>query len=118
MQGLDYPSAITWDANGSLYVLESHTVPVPLTKRRILKVVKEHLEEVKMEGPDAPTGARACGLTFHEGWLYLSHEQADGTFGISRVRPRSLVATATFVALGALTVAVLARVAPAWLVAR
>jgi glucose/arabinose dehydrogenase len=87
VQGLDYPSALTWDANGSMYILESHTVPVPLTKRRILKVVKEHLEEVKMDGPDAPTGARACGLTFHEGWLYLSHEQADGTFGISRVRP-------------------------------
>jgi glucose/arabinose dehydrogenase len=87
VQGLDYPSALTWDASGSMYILESHTVPVPLTRRRILKVVKEHLEEVKMEGPDAPTGARACGLTFHEGWLYLSHEQADGTFGISRVRP-------------------------------
>ena len=41
-----------------------------------------------------------------------------GVCGISRVRPRSLVATLTFVALGALTVALLGRAVPAWLVAR
>lgn len=41
-----------------------------------------------------------------------------GVCGISRARPRSLLATAIFVALGAATVAVLARVLPAWLVAR
>jgi glucose/arabinose dehydrogenase len=50
-------------------------------------VVGQHLEEVKMEGPDAPSGAIAVGLVFHDGWLYLSHEQKDGTFGISRLRP-------------------------------
>ena len=87
VQGLDYPSAMTWDAEGSLYILESHTVPVPLTTRRILKVVGEHLEEIKMEGAGAPTGVIAVGLTFHDGWLYLSHEEKDGTFGISRLRP-------------------------------
>ena len=41
-----------------------------------------------------------------------------GVCGISRVRPRSIVATLTFVALGALTVALVARAAPSWLVAR
>jgi glucose/arabinose dehydrogenase len=87
VQGLDYPSAIAFDDSGRLYVLESHTVPVPLTQRRILKVVGEHLEEVKLEGAAAPTGEIAVGLTFHEGWLYFSHEEKDGTFGISRVRP-------------------------------
>lgn len=87
VQGLDYPSSMTWDADGRLYILESHTVPVPLTRRRILKVVREHLEEVAMEGDQKPTGAIAVGLTFHEGWLYFSHEEKDGSFGVSRVRP-------------------------------
>lgn len=41
-----------------------------------------------------------------------------GVCGISRVRPRSLVATMTFVALGALTVALIGRAVPSWLVAR
>ena len=87
VQGLDYPSAMTFDDAGRLYILESHTVPVPLTKRRILKVVKEHLEEVELRGGAAPSGEIAVGLTFHQGWLYFSHEEEDGTFGISRVRP-------------------------------
>ena len=55
VQGLDYPSAMTFDDAGRLYILESHTVPVPLTKRRILKVVKEHLEEVELRGGAAPS---------------------------------------------------------------
>jgi glucose/arabinose dehydrogenase len=87
VQGLDYPSSIAFDDAGRLYILESHTVPVPLTKRRILRVAGEHLEEVEMEGGAEPTGEIAVGLTFHEGWLYFSHEEKDGTFGISRVRP-------------------------------
>lgn len=87
VQGLDYPSSIAFDDAGRLYILESRTVPVPLTKRRILKVVKEHLEEVELRGGAAPTGEIAVGLTFHEGWLYFSHEEKDGSFGISRVRP-------------------------------
>src|SRR5688572_32090757 len=53
VQGLDFPSSMAWDAEGSLYILESHTVPVPMTYRRILKVVGQHLEEVKMDGPEA-----------------------------------------------------------------
>jgi glucose/arabinose dehydrogenase len=88
VQGLDYPSSLTFDGAGRLYILESHTVPVPLTKRRILKVVGQHLEEVELKGGAAPTGEIAVGLTFHEGWLYFSHEEKDGTFGISRVRPQ------------------------------
>jgi len=87
VQGLDYPSSMTWDADGRMYILESGTVPVPTAKRRILRVVKEHLEEIPLTGPDAPTGASAVGLVFHEGWLYFSHEQKDGSYAISRVRP-------------------------------
>ena len=87
IQGLDFPSAMTWDAAGNLYVLESGAFPVPLVKRRIVRVVGAHVEEVVLEGSDQPTGAIASGLTFHDGWLYLSHEEKDGTFGISRVRP-------------------------------
>jgi uncharacterized protein len=41
-----------------------------------------------------------------------------GVCGISRVRPRSIVATMTFVAVGALTVALVARAVPSWLVTR
>lgn len=42
------------------------------------------IRTVKLEGAHAPTGATGLGLTFHEGWLYFSHEEKDGTFAISR----------------------------------
>ena len=34
VEGLDFPSSMTWDDQGRLYVLESHTVPVPMLKRQ------------------------------------------------------------------------------------
>ncbi|HVS02782.1 MAG TPA: hypothetical protein VMT16_08440 [Thermoanaerobaculia bacterium] len=85
-RGLTYPSAMAWDAAGRLYVLESHSVPIPGFAPRILRI-GGGIEEVAMEGPDAPSGGIAVGLTFHQGWMYLSHEQEDGSWAISRVRP-------------------------------
>lgn len=85
--GLTYPSAMTWDAQGRLYVLESHTVPLPVFQPRILRIVGDQFEEVKLEGDAAPTGEEAVAIEFHDGWIYLTHEEKDGTWGISRVRP-------------------------------
>ena len=88
VEGLDYPSSMTWDADGHLYILESHTVPVPLLHPRILKVGDGgKLEELKLSGSQAPGGEAAIGLAFHDGYLYFSHEEKDGSWGISRMRP-------------------------------
>jgi glucose/arabinose dehydrogenase len=87
VEGLNYPSAITFDDAGLLYVLESHTVPVPGLEPKIYRVRGNDIEPLALEGEHAPSGTQAVGLTFREGWLYLSHEQADGSWGISRVRP-------------------------------
>ncbi|HEX5760962.1 MAG TPA: hypothetical protein VF121_17375 [Thermoanaerobaculia bacterium] len=87
-EGFNYPSSIAWDDRGDLYVLESHTIPVPLLKPRVLRVTRGgRIERVRLAGPDAPRGKSAVGLAFHDGWLYLSHEEADGGFGVYRVRP-------------------------------
>jgi glucose/arabinose dehydrogenase len=87
VDGISYPSAMTWDAKGRMYVLESHTVPIPGMSPRILRVDGEKIETVTLTGPDAPTGGSAIGLVFHDGWLYFSHEEKDGSFSIDRVRP-------------------------------
>jgi glucose/arabinose dehydrogenase len=88
VNGLNFPSAFTWDADGNLYILESHTVPVPMLKPKIVRVTKDGaMSRLDWRGPNAPTGSKAVGLIFHDGWLYFSHEQADATFAISRVRP-------------------------------
>jgi glucose/arabinose dehydrogenase len=87
-EGFTYPSSIVWDSAGTLYVLESHTVPIPTFSPRILRVSADgKIDPVKLEGGAAPTGSQAIGLAFHDGWLYWSHEEKDGTWGISRVRP-------------------------------
>ena len=88
VEGLNFPSAIAWDDSGRLHILESHSVPVPTLKPKILRVAADgEIEELRFEGAAAPTGETAVGLSFRDGWLYLSHEEKDGTWGISRVRP-------------------------------
>ena len=88
VQGLNYPSSMTWDDAGNLYILESHTVPVPMLKPKIVRVARDgRITRVSLDGNAAPTGDTAVGLTFHDGWLYFSHEEKDATFAISRVRP-------------------------------
>ena len=86
VQGLNYPSSMTWDAEGTLYVLESHTVPVPMLEPKIVRVSKDgRITRVSLAG--TPIGDTAVGITFHDGWLWVSHEEKDGTFSISRVQP-------------------------------
>jgi glucose/arabinose dehydrogenase len=88
VNGLNFPSAFTWDAEGNLYILESHTVPAPMLKPKIVRVTTAGaIDRVRLDGPNAPQGDTAIGLTFHDGWLYFSHEEKDATFSILRVRP-------------------------------
>ena len=37
--------------------------------------------------PGARPARPPIGIVFHDGWIYLSHEEKDGTWGISRFRP-------------------------------
>jgi glucose/arabinose dehydrogenase len=88
VNGLNFPSAFTFDDVGNIYILESHTVPAPMLKPKIVRVTSAGaIDRVRLDGADAPNGDTAIGLMFHDGWLYFSHEQKDATFSISRVRP-------------------------------
>src|SRR5688572_862675 len=89
-EGFTYPSSITWDDQGRLYVLESHTVAIPGLEPRVLRVKLDpegSFEEIELTGDQAPTGKQAVGIEFQDGWIYLSHEQEDGSWGVSRFRP-------------------------------
>jgi glucose/arabinose dehydrogenase len=84
VNGLNFPSAFTWDDTGNMYVLESHTVPAPMLKAKIVRISRDGgIARVPWTIP----GDTAIGMTFHDGWLYVSHEEQDGTFSISRLRP-------------------------------
>lgn len=87
-EGLNYPSAMDWDEQGRLFVLQSHSVPLPLTGVKVVRFEPGgELVELALTGPGAPTGKVAVGLVFHQGWFYLSHEQEDGSWAVSRFRP-------------------------------
>jgi glucose/arabinose dehydrogenase len=86
-EGLNYPSSMAWDASGRLYVLESHTVAIPTLDVKVMRLgARGDLEKFDLHGSGVPTGHQAIGLTFHDGWMYLSHEQEDGKWGVSRFR--------------------------------
>jgi glucose/arabinose dehydrogenase len=85
-EGFTYPSSIAWDDAGRLHVLESHSVPIPGMVPRVMRVGGRDIEPVEWSGA-RPSGQVAVGLTFHDGWFWLSHEEADGSWGISRFRP-------------------------------
>jgi glucose/arabinose dehydrogenase len=88
VEGLNYPSSMTWDGAGRLYVLESHTVAIPTIDIKVMRLGSDgKLEKVDLRGAGAPTGHQAIGLQFHDGWIYISHEQEDGKWGVSRFRP-------------------------------
>lgn len=87
VRGLNYPSAMTFDEYGNLYILESHTIPIPLLSPRVIRVSPiGSMSRLKVTGPEDLMGGAAIGLTYHEGWLYLSREQKDGRYSIQRVR--------------------------------
>lgn len=89
-QGLNYPSAMDWDGQGRLFILQSHSVDLPLAGVKIVRVDQEgRLEDLELEGDDAPTGNVAVGLTFHDGFFYLSHEEKDGSWGVTRFHPET-----------------------------
>lgn len=95
IEGLNYPSAMDFDDQRRLFVLQSHSVPLPLTSVKVVRFATTGAGEIgdpfelELKGPGAPTGEVAVGLTFHDGFFYLSHEEKDGTWGISRFHPET-----------------------------
>lgn len=90
VEGLNYPSAMDWDDQGRLFILQSNSVPLPMGAIKIVRVeANGDLVDLELSGPDAPTGKVAVGLVFHEGHFYLSHEEKDGTWAVTRFHPQS-----------------------------
>src|ERR1043166_3287240 len=82
VNGINFPSAMTWDDKGRMFIVESHTVPAPILKARVIRVDGNRIDTLV-----TLPGDTAIGITFHDGWLYVSHEEKDATFTISRIRP-------------------------------
>ncbi len=89
MGGLTYPTSITWDDRGRMYVVEAGgqflEEPPPI---RILRISRggRVREVVNLSGRDIEDSA--VGLTWYNGDFYITHRAADRTGAVSRVSRR------------------------------
>ena len=85
-EGLNYPSSLAWDDSGRMLVLESGSVPIPTLSAKVMRLERDgSFKELALDG--GFPGAEAVGITVHDGWVYASHDEKDGTWSISRFRP-------------------------------
>jgi glucose/arabinose dehydrogenase len=83
--GLTYPTSITWDDQGRMYVAEAGGgfLPEP-PPARILRIDNGRATEViDLSGQDIVPSV--VGLTWHDGAFYFTHRAPDFTGAVSRV---------------------------------
>jgi glucose/arabinose dehydrogenase len=79
---LTFPTGITFDDQGRIYVAESGAFPV--AKPKVLKInLDGSKEEIKITGIDLDN--TLLGITYHQGYLYLSHRDKNDLGVISRI---------------------------------
>ena len=87
--GLNFPSSVTFDDQGQLYVVESGGGLTPMQARpmRILRVEGDQTTEVvNLDG--LGIGAPVTGMTWYEGAFYITHRHGENRTGtVSRVTP-------------------------------
>lgn len=93
VDGLNSPTSLTWDDDGTMYVAEAggQLLPEESQPMRILRVDNgEATELVNLSGKGVMTAV--VGLTWHDGAFYITHRDADDLTGaVSRVTPEGEV---------------------------
>ncbi len=85
VDGLNFPTAITWDEDKNMYVVEAGGgfLPEP-SPARILKVNEGRTSEI-VNLTSQNVVAPVVGLTYHNNAFYITHRAADQTGAVSRV---------------------------------
>jgi len=94
VDGLTYPTALTWDGEGQMYVAEAGGAFLDLgAPARILSVdVEDGETEEVVNLNDVGLAASVHGIFWHDGAFYVTHRDAgDRTGAVSRVTPESEV---------------------------
>jgi glucose/arabinose dehydrogenase len=86
VDGLTYPTSVTWDDQGQMYVVEAGggflETPPPA---RLLRIEDGQAAEV-VEFTDEDVQASVVGLTWHDGAFYITHrDPADRSGAVSQV---------------------------------
>jgi glucose/arabinose dehydrogenase len=95
VDGLNFPTSLTWDEDGQMYVAEAGGAlfPEETEPMRILRIAEGKASEVvNLSGKGVMTAV--VGLIWHEGAFYITHRDADDLTGaVSRVTPEGEVET-------------------------
>ena len=86
VDGLTFPTSLTWDGNGRMYVAEAGggLEPKQYAPIRILQVEPGKKTEVANLS-DKGVNVALVGLAWHNGWFYFTHRASDNTGAVSRV---------------------------------
>ncbi len=91
VQGLTYPTSVTWDDKGQMYVAEAGGAFLEeAPPARILRVEKGKATEVANLS-DKDIKASVVGLTWHKGAFYFTHRDEDRTGAVSKMTPDGTV---------------------------
>lgn len=87
VQGLTYPTSITWDDQGQMYVAEAGGAFLEeAPPARILRVEKGKATEL-VNLSEKDINAAVVGLVWHKGAFYFTHRDEDDKGAVSKVTP-------------------------------
>lgn len=86
VDGLTYPTSVTWDDDGTMYVVEAGggLNPEQITPSRLLKVAEGQTTEI-CDLTNSGVHASLVGLTWHNDAFFITHRAEDLTGAVSRV---------------------------------
>ncbi len=86
VDGLTYPTSVTWDDDGNMFVVEAGggLNPEQLTPSRLLQVEQGQTKEI-CDLTNNGVHASLVGLTWYNGAFFVTHRAADLTGAVSRV---------------------------------
>ena len=92
--GLDFPTSVTWDDEGKMYVAEAGGgLGQTEGDMRILQVEQGEVREVVNFSGKQGLNVALVGLTWHDGAFYITHRNENGSGAASRVTKDGQVET-------------------------
>ncbi|WP_155827722.1 PQQ-dependent sugar dehydrogenase [Gillisia sp. JM1] len=86
-EGLHLPTSVTWDDQGNLFVAEAGggLFPKLLAPMRIVQIMPNGTKMEVANLGESGLEPSLVGITWHNGWFYITHRAEDLTGAVSRV---------------------------------
>ena len=87
VSGLHLPTTVTWDDEGNMFVVEAGggLFPQQLAPMRIVQIMEDGRQVEVADLSNKGIEPSIVGITWHNGWFYITHRAQDLTGAVSRV---------------------------------